>query len=646
MSATRTPRALIGALLTLACALTVLTVGTPTEPAAPRLEPAADLSQWKAGNIIADAVFYDSDSMTAAQIKSFLALKGANCQQSSTGPACIKDLVLTTSSRAADPYCNRYQGATESAAAMIKKVGVACGINPRALMVILQKEQGIITQSTPSAHKYSRAMGFGCPDSANGGCDSLYYGLFNQVYSAARKFKVYAANPEDYGYRAGRVNKILYNPDSGCGYSWVTIENQATASLYIYTPYQPNKAALAAGYGTGNSCSAYGNRNFYNYFTDWFGSTYGPGRDPDAPVGRLEAVQDRGDSVRVRGWVYDPNSPASSVQVNVYAGGTKIGTDTTDVARPDVATANYGVGDDQGFEATLPLSQGEHTVCVYPVNIGAGYSNPRLGCTTLTITPAESWNPKGRVSDIRVAGTRLVVEGWSFDPDAPAWPSTVRVYAGTLRAGDVVADDEWAALGTVYPTAGDEHGFKLDTRLTAGSHRICVYSFNKGTGTTNPKLGCETVTVTAPPVTAAITTGSPLGRLAGAAQDDTDGQDARSPAGRSTPTRRPHRRPCGSSPARSCSTRSWRTATGPASRSTTRTRAARTASAGAGSCRTARTTCACRASTRPRAATGPWAAGRSPSSATRRPTRRAGWRAPPTPGRTSPSRAGPTTPTP
>jgi hypothetical protein len=518
-------RTLIGAVLVLACALALVAIAPP--PAAtPRLEPAADLSQFKAGNIISDAVFHDSDSMTAAQIKSFLALKGASCQQSPGEPDCIKDLVLTTKSRAADAYCNRYQGATESAAAMIKKVGVACGINPRVLLVMLQKEQGIVTQRTATAHEYTRAMGYGCPDHNGGRCDSLYNGLFNQVYNAARRFKVYAANPEDYGYRAGRNNKILYNPNSSCGSSWVYIENQATANLYIYTPYQPNKAALAAGYGTGNSCSAYGNRNFFNWFTDWFGSTYVLNRDPDAPRGRLEAVQDRAESVRIKGWVYDPNSPTSSMQVAVYAGGTRIATDVTDRARPDVATANYGAGANQGFEQVLPLAAGRHTVCVYAVNIGAGATNPRLGCATLTVTTVASWNPKGKVTDIRTAGTRLVVEGWSFDPDAPTWPSTVRVYAGALRAGDVVADDELASVGTAYPAAGSEHGFKLDTRLTAGTHKVCVFSFNKGTGTTNPKLGCETVTVTAPPVTAAITTGNPVGRLAGVEREDGDGQDA------------------------------------------------------------------------------------------------------------------------
>ena len=50
------------------------------------------------------------------------------------------------------------------------------------------------------------------------------------------------------------------------------IENKATALLYIYTPYQPNTAALAAGAGEGDSCSAYGNRNFSIIYTGWFGN--------------------------------------------------------------------------------------------------------------------------------------------------------------------------------------------------------------------------------------------------------------------------------------------------------------------------------------------------------------------------------------
>jgi len=68
-------------------------------------------------------------------------------------------------------------------------------------------------------------------------------------------------------------NYIRWNPNSACGGSTVNIRNLSTVALYDYTPYQPNQAALNAGYGMGNNCSSYGNRNFYLYFVDWFGST-------------------------------------------------------------------------------------------------------------------------------------------------------------------------------------------------------------------------------------------------------------------------------------------------------------------------------------------------------------------------------------
>ena len=63
---------------------------------------------------------------------------------------------------------------------------------------------------------------------------------------------------------------IQYNPNASCGGSIVNVRSLATSALYRYTPYQPNAGALAAGYGTA-SCGAYGNRNFYLYFEDWFG---------------------------------------------------------------------------------------------------------------------------------------------------------------------------------------------------------------------------------------------------------------------------------------------------------------------------------------------------------------------------------------
>jgi hypothetical protein len=138
--------------------------------------------------------------------------------------------------------------------------------------VLLQKEQGLITATNPSARAYQEATGFGCADTA-AACDANYYGFFSQVYQAASHFRSYVDPANGYRYQAGKNNAIQFNPNAACGAPQVFIQNNATAALYNYTPYQPNAAAMANLYGIGDSCSAYGNRNFWAYFTDWFGST-------------------------------------------------------------------------------------------------------------------------------------------------------------------------------------------------------------------------------------------------------------------------------------------------------------------------------------------------------------------------------------
>ncbi|MGY1783997.1 hypothetical protein ACI8AB_03275, partial [Geodermatophilus sp. SYSU D00698] len=239
-----------------------------------KLEEAADLSLFHPGDIISDAVFFDGGSMAVADVQKFLDQKGSSCRTGSDGTPCLRVYQQDTPDRAADAYCTFYDGLPqESAAAIIAKVGQACGINPRVLLVLLQKEQGLVTGTSPTAIRYQKATGYACPDTA--ACDTRYYGFFNQLYSAAHRFKEYAARPVN--YYPGRWNTILYNPDRNCGSSSVFIINQATAGLYSYTPYQPNAAALRAGYGSGDACSAYGNRNFFSYYTDWFGSTHEPG---------------------------------------------------------------------------------------------------------------------------------------------------------------------------------------------------------------------------------------------------------------------------------------------------------------------------------------------------------------------------------
>jgi hypothetical protein len=255
-------------------AASVLTVGSLVSPSgADRAEAVGVGAVFDPGQIISDADMFDFTRMTTPDIQSFLSTKGSGCV--STGSTtCLKDYRADTHDVAAVP--NRCTGdiegrANQTAAEIIYAVAVACEVNPQALIVTLQKEQGLVTATAPTASKYKIAMGYGCPDTAP--CDAEYFGFFNQMYQAAYAFNKYTKSPSQYpAYQPG-TRKIQYHPKKSCGTLSVTIKNKATTALYTYTPYVPNAAALANPYATGDSCSSYGNRNFWQYFNDWFPGT-------------------------------------------------------------------------------------------------------------------------------------------------------------------------------------------------------------------------------------------------------------------------------------------------------------------------------------------------------------------------------------
>ncbi len=253
-----------GAFLAMVGLLATVLVAVPL--AAP-VAPAAANTDFNPGYMISDEKFFDSSSMNEAAIASFIQREGSRCTSN-----CLKDFRQSTTSRPSDSYCTGYQGAGgETAARIIEKTARSCGINPQVLLVLLEKEQTLITHASPSNTRYTIATGYACPDTA--ACDERYYGFHNQVYSAARQFKIYAEGRYFTYFAPGRTWNVRWHPDASCGSSPVFIQNTATAALYYYTPYQPNAAALRAGPGgTGDSCSAYGNRNFSRFFNQWFGS--------------------------------------------------------------------------------------------------------------------------------------------------------------------------------------------------------------------------------------------------------------------------------------------------------------------------------------------------------------------------------------
>ena len=248
---------------------------SPADDAAPAAStstratlPEPPATEFDPGHIVSDAAFYDSAAMTEDELQAFL--ESASCRPDD-GVKCLADYTQSTTTQPAvgGAHCAEYRGGIrERASRIIAKVAEACGISPRSLLVLLQKEQSLLTR--PSVSGYERATGYGCPDTAD--CDTKYFGFFNQLYNAAWQFRQYTEEP-DRAYRIGTV-QVGYHPDAACGASAIEIRNQATANLYNYTPYQPSDATLADP-DTGDACSAFGNLNFWRIWHRWFG-------DPEA----------------------------------------------------------------------------------------------------------------------------------------------------------------------------------------------------------------------------------------------------------------------------------------------------------------------------------------------------------------------------
>ena len=230
-------------------------------------------SAFDPGNLISDEEFFRSASMSVDEIQAFLEQRNPDCRE---GFVCMKDYTETTFSRDQSVLCSAYEGAeNESASQIVHKVSAACGVSVEALLVLIQKEQSLVTLSAPSTIRFERATGYACPDTAP--CDSQFFGFYNQVYNAAKQFKRYSNPPGTSRFftwfPVGQNSQVRLHPNAACGTRPVVIKNQATAGLYYYTPYTPNDIALVNLATVGDSCSAYGNRNFWRVYNYWFNPT-------------------------------------------------------------------------------------------------------------------------------------------------------------------------------------------------------------------------------------------------------------------------------------------------------------------------------------------------------------------------------------
>ncbi|HCC23242.1 TPA: hypothetical protein DF272_03620 [Candidatus Falkowbacteria bacterium] len=191
--------------------------------------------------VISDDQMFNPSAMTLAEIQKFLELKN-----SYLATLTVPDI----------------DGAQKTAAAIIDGAAKRHGVNPKLILVMLQKEQSLVEDPNPSYKQIDWAMGYGVCDSCslNDPLLLIYKGFANQVDKAIARLRWYSDNPTV--FKTVGQTYIIDGQD-------VTPMTQATANLYSYTPH------------------IHGNYLFWKIWQRWFKQYYPDGsllKTYDAPT--------------------------------------------------------------------------------------------------------------------------------------------------------------------------------------------------------------------------------------------------------------------------------------------------------------------------------------------------------------------------
>ncbi len=199
-----------------------------------------------------------------------------------------------------------------------------------------------------------------------------------------------------------------------------------------------------------------------------------------SPRGAIESVQSLADgSVVIRGWSYDPDATAQSLQVALDDTGHSIGTFTANTPRADI-NHTFNITGNHGYVLTVPhVVDGDHTYCVYATNVGPPAPTTKLGCRTLAVAN----NPFGALETATGGTTGIDLAGWAIDPNSPTTSLTISVSIdGQPPAAPITTDIARPDLNAAYRVSGN-HGFHTNIPTSPGTHTVTVTLTNLQGGT-------------------------------------------------------------------------------------------------------------------------------------------------------------------
>ncbi|MFH1947435.1 MAG: serine hydrolase [Candidatus Magasanikbacteria bacterium] len=171
----------------------------------------------------------------------------------------------------ADLRTSDKDGVTRLASDIISRAAKEHGINPKYLLVKLQKEQSLITIDNPTQKQLDGATGYGITDGCGWSCDTYLNnkGFGKQVDSAAGIIRWYYDNV--------RLQPWIKKPNQTniIDGQAVIPKNYATAFLYTYTPHIE------------------GNKNFWTLWNRWFTQVFPDGTlVKDSSSSNIYVIQD------------------------------------------------------------------------------------------------------------------------------------------------------------------------------------------------------------------------------------------------------------------------------------------------------------------------------------------------------------------
>ncbi|MFA7653599.1 MAG: serine hydrolase [Candidatus Magasanikbacteria bacterium] len=188
-------------------------------------------SDFNPNFIISDTETQDSNCWTRNDVQQFLTARGSFLRNYT---------------------CADASGTTKTAADIIYEAAQTYNINPKFLLVTLQKEQSLVTDDSPSQKQLDWATGYSVCDSCSMDDPNLqkFRGFGKQVDNAAGLIRWYYDNKDNKSYIKKKDAPVMIDNTQ------VTPDSWATAFLYTYTPH------------------LHGNKNFWRIWETWFGQVY------------------------------------------------------------------------------------------------------------------------------------------------------------------------------------------------------------------------------------------------------------------------------------------------------------------------------------------------------------------------------------